>query len=152
MPALLPIPLDEPHLVRLFCLGLNVPASVRTSLHNLLALVHPEVVSILPQRPSQGLYRYDQFCFHIFKIFCLKLWGPPTIFNFWGEEGAQPLHLLRSNLIMDCRFRRRHHFAIIPYIPVSCQQKHRLSYERRCKDNNKTYFGVPSEVKNFSKK
>ena len=87
-------------------------APVWTPLHNLLALVHPEVVSILPQRPSQGLYRYDQFCLHIFKIFCLKL---------WGEEGAQPLHLLRSNLIMDCRFRRRDHFAIIAYVTVLLQ-------------------------------
>ena len=30
----------------------------------------------------------------------------PADFNLWEEEEAQPLHLLRSNLIMDCRFRR----------------------------------------------
>jgi hypothetical protein len=28
-------------------------------------------------------------------------------FILWEEEEAQPLHLLRSNLIMDCRFRRQ---------------------------------------------
>ena len=32
--------------------------------------------------------------------------GSPKHFNFWGEEEAQQLHLLRSNLIVDCRFRR----------------------------------------------
>ena len=32
--------------------------------------------------------------------------GVPADFNLWEEEEAQPLHLLRSNLIMDCRFRR----------------------------------------------
>ena len=31
----------------------------------------------------------------------------PIILNSWGEEKAQPLHLLQSNLIMDCRFRRK---------------------------------------------
>ena len=36
--------------------------------------------------------------------------GVPANFNLWGEEKAQPLHLLRSNLIMDCRFRRSRHF------------------------------------------
>jgi len=32
--------------------------------------------------------------------------GLPQICNLWEEEEAQPLHLLQSNLIMDCRFRR----------------------------------------------
>ena len=32
--------------------------------------------------------------------------GLPQIRNLWEEEEAQPLHLLQSNLIMDCRFRR----------------------------------------------
>ena len=32
--------------------------------------------------------------------------GLPQIWNLWEEEEAQPLHLLQSNLIMDCRFRR----------------------------------------------
>ena len=30
--------------------------------------------------------------------------GLPQIWNLWEEEEAQPLHLLQSNLIMDCRF------------------------------------------------
>ena len=46
--------------------------------------------------------------------------GVPANFNLWGEEEAQPFHLLRSNLIMDCRFRRRDHFAIIAYVTVPC--------------------------------
>ena len=32
--------------------------------------------------------------------------GSQRISNPWGEEGAQQLHLLRSNLIVDCRSRR----------------------------------------------
>ena len=31
----------------------------------------------------------------------------PADFNLWEEEEAQQLHLLRSNLIVDCRFRRK---------------------------------------------
>lgn len=37
----------------------------RTSLHDLLPFVPPEVVPVLPQFPSQAFYRYDQYCFHI---------------------------------------------------------------------------------------
>ena len=37
----------------------------RTFLHDLLSPVHPEVVPVLPQFPSQAFYRYDQYCFHI---------------------------------------------------------------------------------------
>lgn len=44
----------------------------RAPLYNLLPFVDSEVISILPQRPSQGLYRYDQFCFHFFSL--LSLW------------------------------------------------------------------------------
>ena len=31
----------------------------------------------------------------------------PADFNLWEEEAARQLHLLRSNLIVDRRFRRR---------------------------------------------
>ena len=34
------------------------------------------------------------------------LFGVPANYNLWGEEDARPLHLLRSNLIMDRRVRR----------------------------------------------
>ena len=40
----------------------------RTSLNDLYSLAHSEVVSVFSQLSSQTLYRYDQFCYHIFKI------------------------------------------------------------------------------------
>ena len=38
----------------------------RTPLHDLLSSVHPKVVPVFPQCPSQRLYWYNQFCFHLF--------------------------------------------------------------------------------------
>ena len=59
---LLPISFDElfPRSLPCWC----ILPFLRTPLHYLLSLIYPEVISILPQRPSQGLYWYDQFCFH----------------------------------------------------------------------------------------
>lgn len=72
--------------------------------------------------------------------------GSQRISNPWGEEGAQQLHLLRSNLIVDCRSRRsrlafkRFHpeycnlranpsipailSTFVPNCPLSCQIVH----------------------------
>ena len=65
----------------------------RTFLHDLLSPVHPEVVPVLPQFPSQAFYRYDQYCFHNSSFFasdvighvillCSVLGGipPPSVF------------------------------------------------------------------------
>ena len=41
----------------------------RTPLHNLLAFIHPEVVPVSLQFPSQRLYRIYQFSFHIKNVF-----------------------------------------------------------------------------------
>ena len=49
---------------------------------------------------------------------CHPLMGPPIISNSWGEEESQPLHLLHSNLIMDCRFRRRAVSINIKILPI----------------------------------
>ena len=65
--------------------------------------------------------------------------GSQRISNPWGEEGAQQLHLLRSNLIVDCRSRRSRsllnvftlNIAIsvpplpsLPFCPPLCQIVH----------------------------
>ena len=68
----LSVSLHEPFLVRLFVRCLHMPTSVRTPLYNLFPFVHPEVVPILPQHPSQLFYRYYQFCYHK-KLFCLLI-------------------------------------------------------------------------------
>ena len=41
----------------------------RTLLHDLLPLVHPEVVPVFLQLSAQGLYWYNQFCFHFFSLY-----------------------------------------------------------------------------------
>ena len=61
----LPVFLDESLLIFPFIIRLRMPAPVRTPLYNLFAFVHPEVVSVLLQLPSQRLYWYNQFCYHI---------------------------------------------------------------------------------------
>lgn len=40
----------------------------RTLLHNLLAVAHPEIVSVLPQLSSQRLNWYYQFYYHSFSF------------------------------------------------------------------------------------
>ena len=41
-------------------------------LHDLLSPIHPEVVPVLSQFPSQALYRYYQYCFHNSSLFCVR--------------------------------------------------------------------------------
>ena len=95
---------------------------LRTPLHNLLPLVDPEVISVSFQCPSQGLYRYDQFCFHLFKIFCLKLWGPQTIINFWGERRRKlPLSISGVVWSLQSCCRTRSHHVRIAYVTVRLQ-------------------------------
>ena len=55
------------------------------------------------------------FFHYIIVLFSLLIYyGVPGNFNFWGEEEARPLHLLRSNLIMDRRFRRQSYCFLLP--------------------------------------
>ena len=46
--------------------GFAMLGPIRAALDDLDAFVHPEVVPILPQLPSQRIYRYNQLCFHFF--------------------------------------------------------------------------------------
>ena len=48
----------------------------RTPLYDLHSPAHSEIVPIFPQRPSQALYRYNQFCFHKYKILFSKFRAP----------------------------------------------------------------------------
>ena len=70
----LPIPLYELFPRSLSCW--RILPFPRTPLHYLLPLVNSEVISILPQRSSQALYWYDQFCFHKYKILFSKYRAP----------------------------------------------------------------------------
>lgn len=70
---LLPVLLHEPFPC---CLSSRcVLPFPRTSLHDLLPFVPPEVVPVLPQFPSQAFYRYDQYCFHNSSFFASDVIG-----------------------------------------------------------------------------
>lgn len=52
-------------LISQFTLGFHVSFAVRTPLHYLRPVIHPEVISILPKHPSQAINWYYQIRFHI---------------------------------------------------------------------------------------
>jgi len=89
-----------------------MPFSARTPLHDLFPFVHPEVVSILPQLSSQRLYRYYQFCYHIFSVLSVQ-----SVLNFFLRLLARhrmPVSIVY--LVISSRF--RDHLATIPHVRV----------------------------------
>ena len=84
--------------------------SVRASLHNLFAFVHPEVVPVFPQFSSQRLYRYDQFCYHI----------TPFFVSYWGERKHQPILYRQATFVRADCWTQRDHLATIAYVTVIC--------------------------------
>ena len=62
---LLSIPLNESLLIRLLVSRLDMLFPVRTPLHNLLAFVHPKIVSVFLKLSPQRINWYNHFCYHI---------------------------------------------------------------------------------------
>ena len=62
---LLAILFNKSLLISLFTCGFHMPFSVRTPLNHLRPVIHPKVISILPQQSSQAIYRYYQIRFHV---------------------------------------------------------------------------------------